>query len=196
MRVLFLALILLTLPLSAQSLVTPGKSAGPVSLGSSASAVGGLLGFPSFELPFATEQSAWIDAGYDITTELPFFLGFDNILVYERPKSQLPIPAWKLYFKDDRLVLINLSSYVYSEYEKVLIGSNCKFGATPAEVLAVIGKPDIRYHTPADDIESLCYHSSGVDVLFTGGVLTNFLIYAPLNTEQITRLHRSLNNRV
>ncbi|MFO0548791.1 MAG: hypothetical protein U0271_10410 [Polyangiaceae bacterium] len=64
-----------------------------------------LLGEPSDTMDFESTRKLWTNAGYEPDEELPFILGFDDMLTFDCKQRGDWVTAWYVYVKRGRTVL-------------------------------------------------------------------------------------------
>ena len=92
----------------AQVIVKPGKEAGALKLGMKEQELRILLKVDTVERRNYKEELNEFK-GFDITTMYPFITGFDKVLSF--PETPPDYPVFKMYFRNDSLTYLTLSSY-------------------------------------------------------------------------------------
>jgi hypothetical protein len=162
------------------SMIVPGKGMGNVVIGVEAAEIKKLCGEPLSVISYEEEYSAFDDYGYDTDRELQFMIGFDYVLEYDPSSNASAIPAWKLYFKNDRLVYINFSSFVYTseELRSVGVAPACFFYGTEGGMIQSLGNGFAK-RTDESGNEQYSYPAKGITPIIVDGVVRVFHVYAP-----------------
>jgi hypothetical protein len=142
---------------SAQT-VKAGVGVGSLKLGMSQADVIAQLAEPESARDIEEERGYFSSAGYVVSQELMFVLGFDSVLQFDNAdESEMPLPVYKTYFGDDALNYIILTSYGYSpSLAGQLKIKGIRMFSPAAKVQKKFGDPDLR--VAMDDLEYELYY--------------------------------------
>jgi hypothetical protein len=177
--------------------ITPGRSIGAISLGQSMAAVQQTLGRPLTRRSFEQEQELFTQAGRDVDRERLFQQGFDWVLEYSQSNNRGSYPIYKVYFKNDRAVQINLSIFMYSAaiaQGARLKGTNLGLLSDRATMERAMGKNYFFYN---DDLsfQTFEYLQQGISFLIDDGKIATILLYEPLSAAEQNRFIRKRSSQ-
>ena len=167
-------------------IIKPGAGVGQIKLGMTYSDVVNKLGQGTSMTNLEQETDYYTQFGYELTKEVSFFVGFDQAVQYtNEEESILPYPVYKLFFKNDKLVFMTLTSYGFSEdlYSKFSFKKNIEFMSSEESLLKVFGKED-QSVVASDGSKELLYLSKGVEFTIDEGKLRAVHLFAPLTSKQ------------
>lgn len=97
------------------------------------------MGQPKEIRSFEEEKKIWEDGDFNTERALVYLLGFDQLYIFDYQNKYC---LWKAYFKDNKLIYMNLSGrYVLDQYKNNLtVRNDLKFGASMEDVEEVLGK--------------------------------------------------------
>lgn len=161
--------------------IVPGVGIGELKLGLSYREVKEILGEPVKILTCYESGIEYIQSGHDPTELLIFALNFDYEMTYKSPTSKSSYPVYMLYFRQDRLCYIVLSSYTHrGSLHPFLIKGKLGFNCNKAQMEQVLGKNyHIRRRKPYSD--EFRYLDKGVSVILDEDLIKVMSIYKPLD---------------
>ncbi|MEW6469811.1 MAG: hypothetical protein AB1458_12855 [Bacteroidota bacterium] len=125
--------------------IEPGIGINDIKLGMSYTDFKGIVGTPFEHRSFSEEKKSYKKAKLDAAALMQYKIGFDFVLVYYKNNNKSPYPIYKAYFKDNKLVYINLSSYTYELADckkKFRLPGGLTFGASNGLITTEFGEPD------------------------------------------------------
>jgi hypothetical protein len=158
---------------SAGALIVPGTAVAGLALGATQDAVRGVLGQPSGKIFFAEEKQQWEKFGYDLSKELPFILGFDELWTYT-PSGGSQIPIWKVYFQRGKVNFIVVSDFVFANAQAAVKGG-AGLGSTSAQIKKAF--PGGTAYVDSGNYENLVYDDQGVTFLAKDGLVRVIQVY-------------------
>jgi hypothetical protein len=165
--------------------VVPGIGIGKISIGNTAEYVQRTLGAPIKRVSFEEEKGNYAGYGYNIDKQLLFIIGFDYFLEYDAASNKAPYPIWKIYFRNDAVVYINISTFVYdlNAHMNTGIGGVCVFGRSADGVLGLYGG---RHFFNVDEGGNHNYYflKQGVLVIIVSGTIRVMHVFKPLTDER------------
>jgi hypothetical protein len=159
------------------ALVMPGVGVADVKLGATPEAVERTLGQPASKVSFADEKEQWENFRYDLSKELPFVLGFDELWTYKPVAGPSQVPIWKVYFKDRKVNFIVVSGYVFSRYGQAAIKNGIGLNASAEQVKKAF-PGGAAYDDPGGS-QNLSHENLGVTFVLGEGRVRVMQIYAP-----------------
>ncbi|MFO0614024.1 MAG: hypothetical protein U0414_15635 [Polyangiaceae bacterium] len=139
---------------------------------------------------YVQELNEWRDLGYHTETEVPFLLGFDHAYTFDTPR----VPIYMLFTKDDRVVLIRLSSYVTTEEEqrKIRIVDGC--GLNSASVCTELTFLDPALVRPEPMFGREVHHwlQHGVSMTVEGGTVRLIDVYGDVEPDAQAKMEVEL----
>jgi hypothetical protein len=165
--------------------VTPGEGVGELKLGMARLHVTRLLGEPLNTVDYLKEKANWENAGYDPDQEIQFFKGFDYYLEYDCVTNVTDYPAWKVYFKNDRVVYVILSSFIFEKKrpKRVGIPPDCFFGSLKHGVRKTLGDDYFEF-VDSENNFNLHYLENGISVVLTEEKVGVMNIFSPFSKEE------------
>ena len=145
---------------TAVATVVPGVGVAGINLGATPEAVAKMLGPPAAKISFADEKQQWENFRYDLSKELPFVQGFDELWTYQPTitgSSQAPI--WKIYFKDRKANFIVVSDFIFKN-GRAAAQDGVGLGSSSAQVRKVFTGGSARSDPGGSD--NLVYDDRGV----------------------------------
>lgn len=168
-----------------KDIISPGVGVAEITIGSTSTKVLDILGKePIRKSTFEQEKEALQKRKLNPKNELVFFLGFDYVIEYSMSANKTYYPIYTLYFKDDKLVYMILSTYGYN-YEKCKkfgISSSLFFGNNKEKMQSVLGRSYISTGKTGDFLYD--YFSKGVSIFLTKNEIRTMHIYAPLDKRE------------
>ncbi len=164
--------------------IVPGKGVGELVLGITTEKAIQLLGAPEKSRTYEQEQAEEVvKFGKNISQELCYNTHYDQVLKYKNDcDSKIDYPVYKLYFRENKLVYMVLTSYGYDDalYSKFTTANNIKFHTQPVKIKNTMGYPEIsedRY------VGEYLYMQRGIDFLTENNELRAMFIYEPVERE-------------
>jgi hypothetical protein len=172
--------------------VKPGKGYDLIMLGDNLSKITQTMGEPTAITDVKQEKKNYQDGGYDPKSELPFFLKFDQVYDYWGEAKDNPV--FKIYFREEKVVYIIISSYVCTEEVSTSTSTPQAVRLLdPAGVLdAAYGKPDVQ-RTNGNEIQDWYYLSRGLGAAVEDSRVVVFELFPVLNEKQIKSFAKRCN---
>lgn len=164
------------------NIIIPDQSVGEIRLGQTLEFVKSILGEPNYDRNFNEEKQLYLDVGRNTDNQLVFQRGFDRALEYRQDRNQTNYPIFKVYFKDNQLIQIHLSVFMYSEEIAQMVKfTNSNLGlflevATMEEVLGT----DYQFYTDELGFQTYEYLNQGVSLIFKNGEVVTIVLYEPI----------------
>lgn len=165
---------------SAQSTtIKPGKSAGGITIGMNKQQVESIIGEACAERTRTEEERELVKFGKNIWQELRYNTHYDMVLEYQNAN----IPVRKLYFKEDKLVYMTLSSFGYEQamLERFKINGKPCMGCPSAILASHLGAP--IFTEDYIHVQQMYYLSQGIDFVSHNGEIKAINIYEPIDQE-------------
>ncbi len=165
--------------------ITPGKGVGELVLGISTEKAIEILGMPEKSRSYEQEQyEEVVKFGKNISQELCYNTHYDRVFKYNNDcDAKVDYPVYKLYFRNNQLVYMVLTSYGYDDvfYNKFTAGSNnISFHSSGEKIKKTMGYPEIiqeRY------VGEYLYMQRGIDFLTENNEMRAIFIYEPVENE-------------
>jgi hypothetical protein len=179
-----------------EGFIKPGVGISPFVIGASLSDIEESLGDPTQVVSFDEEKTKWEESGFDTKKNLPFFIGFDKVIVYDDPKDKTPVPIWKFFLKNDRVVYMIFSSFGYdiNDVKKYYVKQGCNMGGSGDDVEKIFS---FKFYYVLDNNEHENYYlfADGALIIVTEKTTTVFHIFAPLDSSREMEFRKLLNNQ-
>lgn len=182
--VILAALIMPAAALQAQTdpiILTPGAGIGPIRLGMTPDEARMHLG----EFRVQSWRAAMADfKNYNdklaIDSLSQFIIGFDSCYTV-LDENQDKFPVYKLYFTDNKLVFIGVTSYAeaVTVSERVLLLDRVRFYMPRAESEQILG--DEYIIMPYQEYENCLYNKLGLEIMYDEGLLRYIGIFKPVS---------------
>lgn len=178
------------------SLINPGKGIGNINLGLTYTNVVDVMGQPLERRPLEQEKQGLLSRKLTPKKELPFFIDFDYVAEFNYSNNRTQYPIYTLYFKQDTLVYIVLSSYNYDLEKCRSLGINNEvfFGNGKEKLLKALGRSSVVTKSGADT-ELHDYLDKGVSFFLQKNAIRAIYIYKPLARENLRQYLRLLNGK-
>lgn len=165
-----------------KDIIVPGAGVAEITVGTPSQKVLDILGKPIRRSTFEEEKESLLKRKLLPKTELVFFLGFDYVIEYSRSANKTYYPLYTLYFKDDKLVYMILSSYGYDEEKckKFGISSTMFFGNGKEPMQKTLGRSYISTNPNTGNF-LYDYFAKGISLFLTKNQIKTMHIYAPLD---------------
>jgi hypothetical protein len=169
--------------------IIPGKGIASVQLGMSLNSITRIIGRPSIIRNFKEAKTNFIDFGIDPKDYIMFMRGFNLEAEYSLDqKAQYPI--FKLYFKDDLLVYIILTSYGFEENRETILQyktwHNISFWTEEYKLKEKFGNNYLL--KPYENYKGKYYYLDlGISFLIDKEVIRTIDIFPPLTEEEKKR---------
>ncbi len=164
--------------------VTPGKGVGELVLGISTEKAIALLGFPEKSRSYEQEQNEEVvKFGKNVSQELCYNTHYDRVFKYKNDcEANIEYPVYKLYFRNNQLVYIVLTSYGYDNelYSKFTANNNISFHSSGQKIKTAMGYPEIMQEKYVGEY---LYLQSGIDFLTENNEMRAMFIYEPVENE-------------
>ena len=178
----------------AQNDITPGVGVGKLKLGMTYEAVTALLGEPSVKTDIEKYKTTLAHNNYPLKKFAEFYRGFDFTLTYFDNKSD--IPAFRLFFKSNKLSDINLSvTYSKEKIGKCKLNNTVVIGAKEDDAQKALGNGAPYTIIPLPDSQTYdWYYSKGiaylVDTSTKPNTVSNVKIFAPFTAKEIEEIRK------
>jgi hypothetical protein len=161
--------------------IIPGEGIGEIQIGKDYEFAVKIMGQYKDKINYSDEEKSWKGSGYNIDVELPFVIGFDYLIEYNENYNKTKYPVWKLYFKNNKIVYMTLSSFIYDNIEVNNIGVSpkCHFGGEKIDVIHTLGKDYFEYIDESEYL-NLYYLKKGIVVILARDEIKTIAIFAPL----------------
>ncbi|KAF0247442.1 MAG: hypothetical protein FD167_3157 [bacterium] len=165
-----------------KDIIIPGAGVAEITVGTPSQKVLDILGQPIRKSTFEEEKEALAKRKLTIKTELVFFLGFDYVIEYSRSANKTYYPLYTLYFKNEKLVYMILSSYGYDleKCKKFGISASLFFSNGKQEMQKTLGRSYITTGTERG-IFLYDYFAKGISLFLNKNEIKTMHIYAPLD---------------
>ena len=164
--------------------VTPGKGVGELVLGISTEKAIELLGLPEKSRSYEQEQNEEVvKFGKNVSQELCYNTHYDRVFKYKNDcDATIEYPVYKLYFRNNQLVYMVLTSYGYDDalYSKFTAGNNISFHSSGQKIKTGMGHPEIMQEKYVGEY---LYLQSGIDFLTENNEMRAMFIYDPVENE-------------
>jgi hypothetical protein len=181
-KILTLALICFSAMLNAQNLdVKSGLGCGQVKIGMSESEVRKIMKIEFDEKNYEEEMQSFksTSINFHIDSIIQFILGFDKCVSPESPNLDNS-PIFNLYFKNDKLVFIGITSYSVDEkiMKSVLLDKKIRFNTDQDECISILGNKYLPV-SYGDYTGDHLYYEKGLEMTYDENKLTFIGIFAP-----------------
>ncbi len=164
--------------------IIPGKGVGELVLGISTEKAIALLGKPEKSRSYEEEQrDEVVKFGKNISQELCYNTHYDRVFKYKNDcDAKIDYPVYKLYFRDNKLVYMVLTSYGYDDalYSKFTASNNIAFHNTGQKIKSSFGYPEIIEERIVGEY---LYMQRGIDFLTENNEMRAVFIYQPIEME-------------
>lgn len=164
--------------------ITPGRGVGELVLGISTEKVIELLGLPEKSRSYEQEQNEEVvKFGKNISQDICYNTHYDRVFKYKNDcNAQIDYPVYKLYFRNNQLVYMVLTSYGYNDavYSKFTAGNNISFHSPAEKIKKDMGHPEVmeeRY------VGEYMFMQSGIDFITENNEIRAMFIYEPVENE-------------
>lgn len=165
-----------------KDIIIPGVGVAEITVGTPSQKVLDILGQPIRKSTFEEEKETLAKRKLSVKTELVFFLGFDYVIEYSRSANKTYYPLYTLYFKDEKLVYMILSSYGYDleKCKKFGVSASLFFSNGKQEMQKTLGRSYIT--TGAErSIFLYDYFAKGISLFLNKNEIKTMHIYAALD---------------
>ena len=148
-------------------IIEPGVGISDIKIGISYKDFTGILGIPLEHRTYAKDKKGLKKAKIDVLTLIQYKIGFDYVLVYGKKNNKSPYPIYKAYFRDEKLILLYLSSYTYelADCKKSFkLPSGLTYGASDGLITNEYGQPDEKSVYLNDNLDYV-YKKKGVSFI-------------------------------
>ena len=167
--------------------IIPGAGIGEIRIGKDYEFVVKIMGEYENKINYDDEEKSWKDSGYNVDVELPFVIGFDYLIEYNESNNKTKYPIWKIYFKNDKIAYMTLSSFIYDtvDVNKVGVPPKCNFGGEKIDVINTLGKDYFEYIDESKYL-NLYYLKKGIVVILAHDEIKTMAIFEPLTNVKKT----------
>jgi len=168
--------------LQAQLIIKPAKGFDKIRPGMDISKAIDILGKPLSHVSNVEEKAQWEAAGYKTKTRLVFNLGFDKVYIFENSNEYA---IWKIYTKEEKVVYINMSSFVYgsSTTDKIKIKRGLGFYDKYGEIEKKLGNGYLK-NIDAENNKTYIFLRKGIVLIMYGDEIRNICLFKKLNRKQ------------
>jgi len=165
-----------------KDIIIPGTGVAEITIGTPSQKVLDILGQPIRKSTFEEETQSLLKRKLTPKTELVFFLGFDYVIEYSKSANKTYYPLYTLYFKDEKLIYMILSSYGYDleKCKKFGISSALFFNDGKENMQKTLGRSYISTHPTAGNF-LYDYFAKGISLFLNKNEIRTMHIYAPLD---------------
>ena len=157
--------------------VTPGVGIGKLKLGMTESEAIKILKSKPSERTYAEEMKSYLTTGsnFSIDSMIVFVIGFDKALDYPSTLSKV-YPIYNMYFKNDSLVYLTISSYSagVAFAKSVIINNSIRLLDKEKEVLKKM-KPYLKVNYA--EYNDFVYYKEGIELSFDAKKLTSIGVF-------------------
>jgi hypothetical protein len=166
---------------------------GPIQVGMSKEKVLAILGTPSRVVSREDEAAAFKQAEYGTDNNIIFAVGFDELIVYEKPPEGMTIPFWKIYLRDGKVATFVVTAFSWDTpppKEKVGFAPACYLKGDAKGIAATFGKGlltrdrNVTHH----------YLARGISIVEVRGEIAVFDIYGSLSTGDQARIEAAITS--
>lgn len=166
-----------------KDIIVPGSGVAEITIGTPSETVFSILGKkPVRRSTFEEEKQTLLSRKLNPKNELVFFLGFDYVVEYDSYANRTYYPIYTIYFKDEKVVYMILSSYGYDQ-EKCKnfgISGTFFFGDGREKMQNTLGRSYISTTSLSKDL-LFDYFSKGISIFMTKNQVRTMYIYPPLD---------------
>jgi hypothetical protein len=165
---------------------------GPLHVGQTKEEVLGILGAPSSVVSREAEADAFKQADYGTDDNIIFAVGFDELLVYEKPPEGMVIPFWKIYLRGGKVATIVVTAFSWDTppAEKVGFAPACYLKRDAKGIAATFG-PALRTR---DKNVNHHYLARGITIVEVRDEIAVFDIYGKLSPADQARIEVALTS--
>lgn len=165
-----------------KDIIVPGAGVAEITINTPSQKVFDILGQPIRKSTFEEEKESLLKRKLTPNTELVFFLGFDYVVEYSRSANKTYYPIYTLYFKDEKLIYMILSSYGYDDQKckKFGISSSMFFSNGKDQMQKTLGRSYISTNPNTGNF-LYDYFAKGISLFLTKNEIKTMHIYAPLD---------------
>jgi outer membrane protein assembly factor BamE (lipoprotein component of BamABCDE complex) len=168
-----------------KNIIVPGAGVAEITIGTPSQKVFDILGQPIRKSTFQEEKETMLKRKLIPNTELVFFLGFDYVVEYSKSANKTYYPIYTVYFKDEKVVYMILSSYGYDENKckKFGIASSLFFSNGKEQMQKSLGRSYISTN-PGTGNFLYDYFAKGISLFLNKNEIRTMHIYAPLDKRE------------
>lgn len=131
--------------------------------------------------------------GYDPNKELVFHIGFDFVLEYNEATNSTNYPVYLIYFKDDKVSYIVLSSYIYENMVNQFRLNDINIFYDKEPVLKALGDDYIINDFDAEEYDGeYQYFEKGVSLISDEGVIRAVHLF-PIMSKKEKNIYMEMN---
>jgi hypothetical protein len=139
------------------------------------------------------ERAAFKTFGYDVARNVPFILGFDEVLVFNDDTIRSEPPIWKVYVKDGIAVMLKITTVGFEEHLKehrIGFAPTCFLLDPPTGIFATFGNVFLQ----EDLSDHVTYHfvDRGLSVLVFSDAIRVFDIFGDVGDEGRAKIRAAL----
>lgn len=164
--------------------IVSGKGIGELRIGDSPERVAEVMRCPGTLSDYETEYKIFNDFGYVPEHYLQFLLGFDTLFVFHEDDNPA-YPVFKVYFKENAVVFIIISSYGTDAYEfnycrQIETERGVSFGDSEEDITDRYGTEDVK-HIYGNYDGDFIYFTLGISFICDEGQLRVIRVFKPLS---------------
>lgn len=154
--------------------INAGRCIGDLYIGLDKKRALSVMGSEGRERSFDEEFSIVADFGYKPEEHAQFIIGFDSLWEYKESDS-IHLPIFKIFFKEDKIVYIIISSYGsqlfdYERCKRIITERGLAFGDSIEKMKKLYGEEFLRYNFGQYDGDFI-YEEEGISFVFQNGEL-------------------------
>jgi len=177
--------------------IVQGKGIAKIRLDSDYGEISKLIGEASQEFKNEEERKECLNFNLKPDKMMVFFKKFENGVVYlDYPKFKTKeIPVFKLFFKNNSLIYIRLTSANFSEEIKIYrIEKKLSFGDNKDKMTETLGSDYIPYEIEPQVFEYI-YAKQGISFVLEKNKITVIDIFKPLDSSETEEFMKGLKNQ-
>jgi hypothetical protein len=163
--------------ISKDIIITPGVGIDKLVLGMTPAAAAKFLGGDISWFTYEGEMRSWTSSENMSIDSIPqFVIGFDSCLKYQNKLSD-KLPIYSLYFKNQKLVYINITSYgaTPSMLRNVKLKNGLKFNDAESKCISKLGKNFMKI--TYEEYDDHVYYTTGIEVSYSENKLVTIGIF-------------------
>jgi len=170
--------------------INAGRSIGNLYIGLDKKRVLSVMGSKGLERDFEEEREIFANFGYKPEAHAQFIIGFDSVWQYQE-SDEINLPIFKIYFKQDKIVYIIISSYGskffdYERCKRIITEKGLGFGDKIEKMQTLYGTEFVRHQFGQYDGDFI-YGEEGISFVFDAGELRVIYLFESDNPETISK---------
>lgn len=178
--------------------INAGRNIGNLYIGLDKKRAISVMGVMGIERNFEEEHRIFSDFGYSPNEHSQFIIGFDSVWQYNE-KDAISLPIFKIYFKEDKIVYIIISSYGsqffdYERCKRIITEKGLGFGDNIEKMKKLYDSTFLRHKFGEYDGDFI-YEEEGISFVFERDELRVMYLFAADNQDIITKFREAYNNK-